>query len=137
MPGRFAGVLPQGAAQAPPAREVDAVLQMAARAPATAAGGVTVPPQPVRAALVMRREDAAGSGTWGVRLGRRGTAYEARKDMVRAVLAEPAALGTAPRAIRPVSGGHAAAIDGLGEAAARRACARLEGRGLTCELVAP
>ena len=145
---RFVGVLPQGAAAAPPAAELDALIDASAPAPAAAqpspavmrpaaAVGVTVPPQAVRAALVMRRQDAVGPGTWGVRLGRRGTAYEARIDMVRAVLAEPAALGEAERAIRPVSGGHAAAIDGLGEAAAHRACARLAGRGLTCEVVAP
>ena len=139
---RFVGVLPQGAAAPPPAAGLDALIEASARAPLAAARpaaprGVTVPPQPVRAALVMRRQDAVGSGTWGVRLGRRGTAYEARIDMVRAVLAEPAALGEADRAIRPVSGGHAAAIGGLGKAAAHRACARLAGRGLTCEVVAP
>ena len=145
----FAGVLPQGAAASPDREEVDAILDAALLADDPAplpvpavmrpavTDGITVPPQPVRAALVMRREDAVGPGTWGVRLGRRGTTYEARKDMVRAVLAEPAALGAAHRTILPVKGGHAAAIDGLGELAAQRACARLTGRGLTCEVVAP
>ena len=137
----FAGVLPQGAAEAPDAEEVAQIMQAALPAPAAARPdlpeGVSVPPQPERAALVMRRSDAVGPGTWGVRLNRRGTAYEARKDMVRAVLADPATLGPATRAIRPVSGGHVAAADGLGEAAARRVCARLAGRGLECEVVSP
>ncbi len=125
----FAGLLPQGAAAAPrPAA-------MAALRPAAPAEDIVVPPLPVRAAAVMRRGGEAG--LWSVRLRVRGTSYEARQDLVRAVLAVPAALGPAARSIAAAPGGHAATAAGLGEATARRACAQLEGRGMPCEVVSP
>ncbi len=128
----FAGLLPQGAAAAPrPA----AMAALRPPAPADAPAEIVVPPLPVRAAAIMRRGDAAG--LWSVRLRARGTSYEARQDLVRAVLAVPSALGPASRSIASAPGGHAATAAGLGEAAARRACARLEGRGMPCEVIAP
>ena len=75
-----------------------------------------------------------GGGTWRVRLGRETTDFAARQSLVRAAMAEPGILAEIDRDVLKDARGFAPVFSGLTAGQAERACARIEQRGLFCEV---
>ena len=76
----------------------------------------------------------AGGGTWRIRLGREATDFAARQSLVRAAMAEPGILAEIDRDVLKDARGFAPVFRGLTAGQAERACARIEQRGLFCEV---
>ncbi|MFN4101153.1 MAG: hypothetical protein ACK4GT_15390, partial [Pararhodobacter sp.] len=96
-------------------------------------------PAPVAAPApeIVTRVSTSGGRLWRVELGRYNSTYAAERELLGVALSEAATLGNGVRRVANRGGRHVAEVNSLTQEEAQLACARLNARGGTCDVVGP
>jgi len=116
-----------------PVRRPDAVPPL----PRAADAAATQEPPTGYTPEVVTRATSGGSRLYGVSLGPQPSRHEAERLLLRTALRETGTFDQALRRVARRDGGYEALFQGMTEAQANRACARLGARDVPCETFGP
>ncbi|WP_417808750.1 D-alanyl-D-alanine carboxypeptidase family protein [Thioclava sp.] len=94
-------------------------------------------PAPAAKPRVVARLSSSGGRNWGVSLGLFGSNFAAERHLLTTALMDSDTLGDALRKVATRKTGYEANFVGMTQDSAQLACARLQARGMDCNLIGP